>query len=122
MLEGGGQILRNAAALAVITCRPLQVDRIRAGRSKPGLAAQHLTGLRLIAEQLSQGGKLAGGQVGSTSVELQPGRLRCASVVADTQTAGSCVLLAQAALPCLLFAEPEDATYTSSSSLLGQQR
>ena len=36
LLEGGGQILRNASALAAILRRPLKVDRIRAGRDKPG--------------------------------------------------------------------------------------
>ncbi len=53
-LEGGGQILRNAAALAAITGTAVRVSRIRARRSKPGLRPQHLTGLRQI-EALSQG-------------------------------------------------------------------
>lgn len=35
-LEGGGQILRNASALAAILQKPLKVDKIRAGRDKPG--------------------------------------------------------------------------------------
>ncbi len=73
-LEGGGQILRNASALAAITggalrdacvardaaqtltalaCAyavTLRVHSIRAGRDKPGLRPQHLTGLQLIAQ------------------------------------------------------------------------
>ena len=59
MLEGGGQILRNSAALATITAQALHVTKIRAGRSKPGLRAQHLAGIQLVA-QLSNG-KLEGG-------------------------------------------------------------
>jgi len=31
-LEGGGQILRNATALAAITHQSIQIDKIRAGR------------------------------------------------------------------------------------------
>ncbi len=38
MLEGGGQILRNATALAAITGTPVQVDRIRAGEHLPVLS------------------------------------------------------------------------------------
>lgn len=50
---------------------------------------------------------LAGGQVNSTAVTLRPGPLRSGTFVADTQTAGSCTLMLQAALPCLLFAAPQ---------------
>lgn len=32
LLEGGGQILRNATALAAITGQPIQVSKIRAGK------------------------------------------------------------------------------------------
>ena len=39
--EGGGQILRTAVALAALTGRALVIRNIRAGRPKPGLAAQH---------------------------------------------------------------------------------
>jgi RNA 3'-terminal phosphate cyclase (ATP) len=106
MLEGGGQLLRNASALAAITCTPIMVDSIRAGRSNPGLRPQHLTGLALV-ERLSRG-SLLGGALNSTAVVLQPGPgpLQCGDSVADTRTAGSCLLLAQTALPCLLLAAP----------------
>ena len=50
MLEGGGQILRNATALAAITGQPLQISNIRAGRSKPGLRAQHSVGVKLVSQ------------------------------------------------------------------------
>jgi len=32
LLEGGGQILRNATALSAITGKSIQVDKIRAGQ------------------------------------------------------------------------------------------
>ncbi len=44
--EGGGQILRTALALSLVTGRPFQIDRIRAARRKPGLLRQHLTAVR----------------------------------------------------------------------------
>lgn len=93
MLEGGGQILRNAAALAAITCTPIKVSKLRAGRSKPGLRAQHLAGLQLVAE-LCQG-KLDGATIGSQEICLTPHHISSGHHVADTKTAGSCMLLAQ---------------------------
>ena len=41
--EGGGQILRTALSLSVLQQRPIRIERIRAGRAKPGLMRQHLT-------------------------------------------------------------------------------
>ena len=47
--EGGGQILRTSLALSVITGEPVRIERIRAGRRKPGLMPQHLTAVRAAA-------------------------------------------------------------------------
>ncbi|EFJ50490.1 hypothetical protein VOLCADRAFT_80268 [Volvox carteri f. nagariensis] len=96
MLEGGGQILRNASAMAAITGVSVAVDRIRAKRTRPGLQPQHLTGLKLV-EALC-GGHLEGGHVGSSNIILRPGTLPCcggSSFSADTKTAGSCTLMLQ---------------------------
>ena len=46
-LEGGGQILRNSMAFAALNKQPIHITKIRAGRSKPGLASQHLQGILL---------------------------------------------------------------------------
>jgi RNA 3'-terminal phosphate cyclase (ATP) len=54
--EGGGQILRNAISYAALLERNIKVVNIRAGRSKPGLQAQHLTAIRLVAQAC--GGRL----------------------------------------------------------------
>jgi RNA 3'-terminal phosphate cyclase (ATP) len=35
-LEGGGQILRNSISLSAILRKPIKVEKIRAGREKPG--------------------------------------------------------------------------------------
>ncbi|KAI8466238.1 MAG: RNA 3'-terminal phosphate cyclase [Monoraphidium minutum] len=102
LLEGGGQILRNAAAMSAITGRPVCISKIRAGRKNPGLSPQHLTGLRLVEAMC--GGALAGGRPRSAQIALAPGRLFAGRYAADTGTAGSCTLMAQQALPCMLFA------------------
>jgi RNA 3'-terminal phosphate cyclase (ATP) len=39
--EGGGQILRTALALSLVTGRSFRMVKIRANRSKPGLRPQH---------------------------------------------------------------------------------
>ncbi|MCL7451445.1 MAG: RNA 3'-terminal phosphate cyclase [Anaerolineae bacterium] len=44
--EGGGQVLRTSLALSAITGQPVRIEHIRAGRRKPGLMPQHLTGVR----------------------------------------------------------------------------
>ncbi len=41
--EGGGQLLRTALSLSLVTGRPFRIERIRARRRKPGLLRQHLT-------------------------------------------------------------------------------
>lgn len=101
VLEGGGQILRNAAALSCLLGQAIIVNNIRAGRSNPGLRPQHLSGLQLIAEIC--GGKLQGATVGSTEITFYPGKIQAGRYTADTKTAGSICLLMQAAFPCLIF-------------------
>jgi RNA 3'-terminal phosphate cyclase (ATP) len=68
--EGGGQILRTSLSLAAITGQPIRIDRIRAGRAKPGLAIQHLTGVRAAAMLCKA--EVTGDHVGSTQLEFIP--------------------------------------------------
>lgn len=68
--EGGGQILRTSLSLAAITGQPLRLGNIRAGRQKPGLAAQHLTAVR--AATICQA-KVRGDALGSMTLEFIPG-------------------------------------------------
>ena len=44
VLEGGGQLLRNAVALSTLLSQPISIHNVRAGRRPPGLKAQHATG------------------------------------------------------------------------------
>ncbi|XP_028169211.1 RNA 3'-terminal phosphate cyclase-like, partial [Ostrinia furnacalis] len=101
ILEGGGQILRISIALSAILGVPVRVSKIRAGRSKPGLASQHLKGIELVGEMCQA--RVRGASIGSTEIEFTPGPLRGGQYEADTHTAGSVSLLLQAALPCALF-------------------
>ena len=133
LLEGGGQIVRVAAALSAATGREVLVENVRAGRPKPGLAAQHLAGLRLVRDAC--GGSLRapdGGDVGvgATSFTLAPGSVKeaadaraagdlaepaatgsssssertVAKYAADVHTAGAVSLVAQSFVPVAAFA------------------
>ncbi|MBW4577784.1 MAG: RNA 3'-phosphate cyclase [Aphanothece sp. CMT-3BRIN-NPC111] len=69
--EGGGQVLRTSLSLAAITGQAIRIGKIRAGRQKPGLAAQHLTGVRAAAAIC--GAKVRGDALGSMTLEFIPG-------------------------------------------------
>ncbi len=95
--EGGGQLLRMAVALAAVTHTPVTVHRIRAGRPNPGLAAQHVTALKAMAELASA--EVQGLEIGSSEVVFTPGDLLGGDHTFDVGTAGSVTLVLQACLP-----------------------
>jgi len=68
--EGGGQILRTAMSLAAITGQAVRIENIRAGRPKPGLAAQHLTAIRSAAAVCAA--DVAGATLGSAAIRFRP--------------------------------------------------
>ena len=45
VLEGGGQLLRNSIALSALLSQPVSIQKVRDGRSPPGLKNQHAAGL-----------------------------------------------------------------------------
>ena len=106
ILEGGGQIIRQSVALATLTRRPLTLVRIRAGRSKPGLRAQHKAGIDLVATL--SGAAVRGVAVTSEEVTYIPAAAdRCwtqTKLLADAGGGGSVALMAQIALPVMCFA------------------
>src|SRR4029450_9904361 len=72
--EGGGQVLRSSLALALVTGKPVTVDRIRAGRDNPGLRRQHLTSVNAAVEIC--GGRASGAALGSRSITFEPQPVR----------------------------------------------
>ena len=113
ILEGGGQILRMSVAFSSLLNIPIKIDQIRAGRSKPGLKAQHMTGIKLI--QKISNAQVQNCDLNSTSIEFIPTIIPKDNEVlefsADIGTAGAITLLCQISLPCLLFASTESEIY-----------
>lgn len=110
--EGGGQVLRTSLSLSAVTERPTRIRHIRAGRSNPGLAPQHLTVLRALARICDA--RLHGDEIGSTEVLFEPGSKPVAGQyvfdVAEARkggTAGSATLIFQALLIPLALAREE---------------
>jgi RNA 3'-terminal phosphate cyclase (ATP) len=95
--EGGGQLARTAVAAAALMHVPVRLVHIRARRSKPGLAAQHLAAVRAVAELC--GASVADAGLGATELEFCPGALRAGRYTWDIGTAGSITLVLQAVLP-----------------------
>lgn len=97
--EGGGQILRSALALSLVTGTPFRIHSIRARRANPGLQRQHLTCV-LAARELSTA-RVVGAALGSRELEFEPGDVRSGDFRFDVESAGSTVLVAQTLLPAL---------------------
>jgi RNA 3'-terminal phosphate cyclase (GTP) len=102
-LEGGGQILRTASALSVITRKPIHVFNIRAKRPQPGLKSQHLHTLDAL-RKLSHS-KIEGLKLGSQEIRFIPQEKKISSklINIDIGTAGSIGLLLQSVLLAATF-------------------
>jgi RNA 3'-terminal phosphate cyclase (ATP) len=112
--EGGGQILRTALSLSMITGRPFRIERIRAGRQKPGLLRQHLTAVRAAAEICAA--EVSGGELGSLALSFRPGRIRGGDYRFAIGTAGSSTLVLQTLLPALWFADAPSRVFVSGGT------
>ena len=89
--EGGGQILRSALALSILTQRPFKLVNIRANRSKPGLQPQHLMCVR--AAGTISGATYKGGSVGSAVLYFEPKELKAGNYTFTIGTAGATALV-----------------------------
>ena len=116
ILEGGGQLMRIAIGLSALMKKSIRIKNIRAGRSKPGLKAQHMCGLQLV--QRLAGGKLEGCVLHSSKITYLPAEKGNKSSGSSTTTDheayqenfevdigtnGATTLLAQISLPVALF-------------------
>ena len=101
--EGGGQIVRSSLALSIVTGRPVRIERIRAGRAKPGLQRQHLAAVR--AAMAVGGAAIEGDKLGSDCLTFEPRPVTGGDFHFVIDTAGSSTLVLQTVLPALLIAE-----------------
>lgn len=101
--EGGGQVLRNACALSLVTGQPFRITNIRGGREKPGLMRQHLTAIE--AACALGGAECEGLELHSTELVFRPGRVVAGDYRFAVGTAGSTGLVLQTVLMPLLFAD-----------------
>ena len=101
--EGGGQILRTALGLSLVTGTPFTIDRIRAGREKPGLLRQHLTAVR-AAQDVGRA-DVGGAAIGSRVLTFRPGAVNSGTYSFSVGSAGSATLVFQTVLPALLQAQ-----------------
>lgn len=89
--EGGGQILRSALALSILTRRPFKLTNIRANRSKPGLAPQHVMCVR--AAGTISGAQYKGASNGSSVLYFEPGAVKPGDYTFTIGTAGATALV-----------------------------
>ncbi len=113
--EGDGQTLRTSLTLAALTGRAVTLTRIRAGRDKPGLKAQHLAAVRAAAAVCAA--TTAGAELGSTQLSFIPNAPVTSGVYHfDIGTAGAATLVMQTLLPLLTLADsPSRVTVTGGT-------
>lgn len=114
--EGGGQIIRSALTLSMLTGIPIEVSNIRAGRAKPGLMRQHL--MCVEASQQISDASVSGAHLGSTAFSFSPNSIQSGDHLFDIGSAGSTSLVLQTLLPALLFAN-SDISKTSTITITG---
>jgi RNA 3'-terminal phosphate cyclase (ATP) len=91
--EGGGQILRSSLTLSLLTGQAVHITRIRAGRPKPGLQAQHLAAVRAAA--VIGRAEVVGAELGATELTFHPDRVRPGNYRFAIGTAGAVTLVLQ---------------------------
>lgn len=100
--EGGGQVVRSALALAIITGTPFRMEKIRAGRSKGGLLRQHLTAVQAAAR--ISNAQVSGAQLGSSVLTFAPQAAVAGEYHFAIGSAGSTTLVLQTVLLPLVLA------------------
>ncbi len=112
--EGGGQILRSALTLSMITGQPFRITNIRANRSKPGLMRQHLVAVQSAAA--ISDAVVTHAEVGSTELTFAPKRIKAGNYQFAIGTAGSCTLVLQTLLLALVHADGPSTVRISGGS------
>jgi RNA 3'-terminal phosphate cyclase (ATP) len=91
--EGGGQILRSALTLSLLTGRPFRMTKIRANREQPGLRPQHHQAVEAAASLGAA--TVSGSVVGSRQLTFRPGAYTARDLSIAIGTAGSAGLVLQ---------------------------
>ena len=101
--EGGGQVVRNACALSLVTGQPFRITNARGKREKPGLMRQHVTAIE--AACAIGGATCEGVAVGAADFSFTPGTAVAGEYRFAVGTAGSTGLVLQTLLMPLLLAD-----------------
>lgn len=94
--NGGGQILRTALGLAVLTSKPFKMVNIRLARPVPGIKVQHLEAVKAVAKLCNA--EVDGLEFGSKEITFKPAEIDKSRVKIKLNTAGSVGLALQAVL------------------------
>lgn len=104
MGEGGGQVLRTALAMSLVTQTPIEITHIRAKRPSPGLKPQHVAAVKAAA-LVGGDADVEGGEPGSMELSFKPRGTFTGAFRFDVGTAGSTMLVLQTVLPALIIAK-----------------
>ena len=94
---GGGQLVRTAVTLSMVTGEAVEIADVRGDRPTPGLKAQHRAVVETAADVCDA--DVSGVETGSDTVTFDPGRPTGGRYEADIGTAGSVTLLFDTFLP-----------------------
>lgn len=101
--------MRTALSLSIVTGQPFRIEKIRAGREKPGLLRQHLTAVNAAAQIC--GATVEGAAISSRELTFSPGPVKAGQYTFTVGSAGSTTLVLQTVLPALMIAkEPSSLT------------
>ncbi len=101
--EGGGQILRTALAVSMVTGRPFRIKDIREKRKKPGLLQSHVAMIKAAARLCSAG--FDGAALGSGELTFFPGDVVAGDHSFRLPSTVSAGLVLQTMLPVLSLAK-----------------
>src|SRR4051812_13919014 len=99
--EGGGQVLRTALSLSLVTGQPFTMTNIRGNRERAGVMRQHITAVEAAC---AVGGGCEELDVGASDISFVPGKVKAGDYHFAVGTAGSTSLVLQTILPPLMLA------------------
>lgn len=115
--EGGGQILRSALSLSLLTGKPFHIKKIRANRNNPGLSNQHVTAIE-SAQKISSS-QVEGGHLRSQELFFSPGKVQAGNYTFSVPTAGAMSLVLHTVyLPLAMVGKMSSLTFYGGTHVL----